>query len=99
MEENNNVVSETVEPSVATTPNGNPVQVVKKDSFIKKTGRFIKKHGKKILVGVGITAAGALGYVLGSRQSNDDRSCDDTDGADEVIYDDVIDNYEENGNN
>lgn len=102
MAKNNVNVTETVEEvkEVATTPNGNTVEVIEKDSFIKKTGRFIKKHGKKILVGVGITAAGALGYVLGSRQSNDDRSCD-TDSDDEVIYDDPapVEIIDENGNN
>lgn len=100
MEENNNPVRETVEPS-AVTPNGNAVVVVKKDGFIKKTGRFIKKHYKKFLVGVGITAAGIAGYALGSHQSNDGSgSCNDTDGNDEVIYtdEDAIEIYND-GNN
>lgn len=102
MAENNNVVNETVEASVVATPNGNTVEVVKKDGFIKKTGKFIKKHYKKFLVGIGIMAAGAAGYALGSHQSNDGSgSCNDTDGNDdEVIYtDEAVEIYDENGNN
>jgi hypothetical protein len=99
----NVVVNETVEEvkEVATTPNGNTVEVIEKDSFIKKTGRFIKKHGKKILVVVGIAAAGAAGYVLGDHHSSSSESgsCD-TDGTDEVIYgSDAVEITDENSNN
>lgn len=100
----NVVVNETVEEvkEVATTPNGNTVEVVEKDSFIKKTGKFIKKHSKKILVVVGIAAAGAAGYVLGDHHSSGEgRSCDTDGNDDEVIYDDsnAVDIYDENSNN
>lgn len=104
MAKNNNVnVTETVEEvkEVATTPNGNTVEVIEKETFVKKAGRFIKKHGKKILVVAGIATAGAVGYVLGDHHGNSNEGSCDTDSDDEVIYDDPapVEIIDENGNN
>lgn len=58
--------------------------VVKKESFISKAAKGVKKHGKKIGGAVLLTVAGIAAYALGKKAGSkqQDENCDDL-----VIYD------------
>ena len=48
------------------------VETETKKSFCSKIVDFGKKHGKKIVTGVAVAAAGMLGYVLGKKTHGED---------------------------
>ena len=51
---------------------------------------FGKKHGKKIVTGVAVAAAGMLGYVLGKKtHGEDDDFTEDDEDLDCVEFDEV----------
>lgn len=47
------------------------VEVETKQGFVSKVGGWCKKHGKKILTGVGIAAVGVVGYALGKKTAGE----------------------------
>ena len=63
-------------------------------------GKFVagtKKHGKKILIGIGLTTAVGIGYVLGAGSSK--KADDESDDYDDDSYEDSTDTRSENGTN
>ena len=63
--------------------NGTELTIVKKESFISKAAKGVKKHGKKIVGAVLLTIAGVAVYGAGKKAgSRQDDSEDDL-----VIYD------------
>ena len=66
------------------------VETETKKGFGSKIVGFGKKHGKKIVTGVAVAAAGMLGYILGKKThgEDDDFTEDDAD-LDCVEFDEV----------
>ena len=82
---------------VVVTPEGNAVEVVEKEGFGKKALGFVKKHGKKIVVGAGLVTATVVGYLLGSKKGSNsgdlefidlDAVCSDEDDVDVDVSED-----------
>lgn len=64
--------------------NGTELTIVKKESFISKAAKGVKKHGKKIVGAVLLTIAGVAVYGAGKKAGSkqQDEDCEDL-----VIYD------------
>ena len=64
------------------------VETETKKGFGSKIVSFGKKHGKKIVTGVAVAAAGMLGYVLGKKtHGEDDDFTEDDEDLDCVEFD------------
>ena len=72
------------------------VETETKKGFGSKIVGFGKKHGKKIVTGVAVAAAGMLGYILGKKtHGEDDDFTEDDEDLDCVEFDEVDPAYEE----
>ena len=67
------------------------VETETKKGFGSKIVSFGKKHGKKIVTGVAVAAAGVLGYALGKKAhgEDDDFTEDDDEDLDYVELEEV----------
>ena len=68
------------------------VETETKQGFGSKIVGFGKKHGKKIVTGVAVVAAGILGYALGKKTNGEDEGDDyleDDEESDCVEFDEV----------
>ena len=66
------------------------VETETKKGFGSKIVDFGKKHGKKIVTGVTVVAAGILGYALGRKSSGEeDDYLEDDEESDCVEFDEV----------
>lgn len=64
-----------------------------KESKFEKAKTFAKKHGKKILVGLGAVTLTALAYAAGKKNGNKLESIE-TDDLDVIDFNDYVDDTE-----
>ena len=67
------------------------VETETKQGFGSKIVGFGKKHGKKIVTGVAVVAAGILGYALGQKSSGEEDDYLEDDEEPDYVESDEVD--------